>query len=173
MKSEHYTMLRRLSETTAKEYGKHVQQLLGIALLEAGATQLKTRAIQGMDLEFDWGGKPHACEVKTCEAESIKLGSKDIKALCDCEENDVIPLLAVLGGRMLDDLMLLRFVPDELAASTAYPLTQLRAYRDRAMETLVLPHFENAVVQHAYRAITGGQAALNRILETHDQYRQA
>ncbi len=60
MKLEVHQRLSELSAAAGKEYGKLVQKLLAIALLDAGAESLTDRSTQGIDLEATIKGKRRA-----------------------------------------------------------------------------------------------------------------
>ena len=81
MKLEVHQRLSELSTAAGKEYGKLVQKLLAIALLEAGAESLTDRSTQGIDLEATFRGKKRAIEVKTTESGAVSLGKKDLEGL--------------------------------------------------------------------------------------------
>jgi len=173
MKLEVHQRLSDLSAATQKEYGKLVQKLLAIALLEAGGEELTDRSTQGIDLEVTFRGKRRAIEVKTTESGAIALGKKDIEGLAARESGGARAYVAVLGNRFLDEWTFARFHAGEWQPSQSYSITQLRPYRDRELERAVLKPFADAVLAHADAAIRGGQRALEAILASHPQYRRA
>jgi len=172
VKLEVHQRLSELSRATEKEYGKLVQKLLALALLEAGAEDLTDRAIQGIDLEATFKGKRRAIEVKTTETGAISLGKKDLEGLASKEAAGARAYVAVLGNRFLDDWTFARFHKDELQPSQSYSITQLRPYREAELERSVSKAFADAVLAHADAALRG-QTALDEILKAHPQYRLA
>jgi Holliday junction resolvase len=173
MKLEVHQRLSELSTATGKEYGKLVQKLLAIALLEAGAEGLTDRSTQGIDLEATIKGKRRAIEVKTTESGAVSLGKKDLEGLAAREEGGARAYVAVLGNRFLDEWTFARFHKGELQSSQSYSITQLRPYRDRELERSVAKPFADAVLAHADAAARGGQPALDAVLAAHPQYRRA
>jgi hypothetical protein len=174
MKTTTRRRLDELADRAGKEYGKIVQKLLALALLEVGVSELTERAVQGLDLEFVLGGRRCACEVKTTAGDAIRLGRKDIEGLEGHCAKGATVYLAVLGGSVLDDLAFIRFHPGELQASKDYPLVQLRAYRDAELGDQVGRAFADCVESH-FTTATGIQAqrALNEILARDPAWRQA
>jgi Holliday junction resolvase len=173
MKLEVHQRLSDLSAAAEKEYGKLVQKLLAIALLEAGAEGLTDRSTQGIDLEATIRGKRRAIEVKTTESGAISLGKKDLEGLAAKEADGARAYVAVLGNRFLDEWTFARFHKGELQPSQSYSITQLRPYRDRELERAVAKPFADAVLAHADAAARGGQHALDLVLASHPQYRRA
>ena len=173
MKLEVHQRLSELSAASQKEYGKLVQKLLAIALLEAGGEELTDRSTQGIDLEATFRGKRRAIEVKTTESGAISLGKKDLEGLAAREAGGARAYVAVLGNRFLDEWTFARFHAGELQPSQSYSITQLRPYREPELERAVLKPFADAVLAHADAAVRGGQHALDAILASHPQYRRA
>ena len=173
MRLEVHQRLSELSAASGKEYGKLVQKLLAIALLEAGAETLTDRCTQGIDLEASFRGKRRAIEVKTTETGAVSLGKKDLEGLAAREADGMRGYVAVLGNRFLDEWTFARFHAGELAPSQSYSITQLRPYRDVEMERAVAKPFAEAVLQHADAARRGGQGALDEVLAAHPAYRRA
>lgn len=173
MKLEVHQRLSDLSAATQKEYGKLVQKLLAIALLDAGAESLTDRSTQGIDLEATIRGKRRAIEVKTTETGVISLGKKDLEGLAAREAEGARAYVAVLGNRFLDEWTFARFHRGELQPSQSYSITQLRSYRDRELERAVTKPFADAVLAHADAAARAGQHALDEVLAAHTQYRRA
>ena len=172
MKLEVHQRLSDLSAATGKEYGKLVQKLLALALLEAGAEGLTDRSTQGIDLEATIKGKRRALEVKTTESGAVSLGKKDLEGLAAKEADGARAYVAVLGNRFLDEWTFARFHKGELQPSQSYSITQLRPYRDHELERAVARFFDDAVLTHA-DAAARGQRALDEVLENHPQYRRA
>ena len=173
MKLEVHKRLAELSTSSGKEYGKLVQKLLAIALLEAGAESLTDRSTQGIDLEAMFRGKKRAIEVKTTESGTVSLGKKDLEGLAAREADGARAYIAVLGNRFLDEWTFARFHAGELQPSQNYSITQLRPYRDRELERAVAKPFADAVLKHADAAARGGQRALDEVLAAHPAYRRA
>ena len=172
MKLEVHQRLAELSRTADKEYGKLVQKLLALALLEAGAEDLTDRCTQGIDLEATIKGKRRAIEVKTTETGAISLGKKDLEGLAAKESAGARAYVAALGNRFLDDWTFARFHKGELQPSQSYSITQLRPYREADLERSVSRAFADAVLAHSDAAMRG-QGALDEILKAHPQYRPA
>lgn len=173
MKLEVHKRLSELSTVSGKEYGKLVQKLLALALLEAGAETLTDRCTQGIDLEITFRGKKRAIEIKTSESGAIALGKKDLEGLAAREKDGMRSYVAALGHRFLDEWTFARFHPGELQPSQSYSITQMRPYRDRELERAVAKPFADAVLQHADAALRGGQGALDEVLTSHPAYRRA
>ena len=173
MKLEVHQRLSDLAAATEKEYGKLVQKLLAIALLEAGAEGLTDRSTQGIDLEATIRGKKRAIEVKTTESGSVSFGKKDLEGLAARESGGARAYVAVLGNRFLDEWTIARFHAGELQPSRSYSITELRPYRDAELERAVAKPFAEAVLRHADAAARGGQRALDEVLAAHAQYLRA
>ncbi|MCA8971113.1 MAG: hypothetical protein KDC95_15075 [Planctomycetes bacterium] len=166
-------LLRELASRRGKEYGKLVQKLLALALLDAGATEVYERSTQGIDLEFRRDAIRFAVEVKTCEGRKLRLGAKDLAGLESRANAGIATYLAVLGPGLLDDLRLARIAPGELVASKDLFLVELRAYRDAVLEAWIRPAFERAIHRHTQRATTEGQSGLDVVLSQAPEYRHA
>lgn len=173
MKPAVHRRLSELSEAAGKEYGKLAQKLLALAFLEAGAESLTERSTQGIDLEVRLDGRDLALEVKTCEASTLRLGKKDLAGLAAREAEGRAAHLAVLGSRLIDEWIVARFFPGELAPSQTRYLLELRPYRVPALESRISAPFESAVLAHAAAAASWGQRALDEVLRGHAAYRPA
>ncbi|MCB9880694.1 MAG: hypothetical protein H6832_10245 [Planctomycetes bacterium] len=173
MNPEARRLLRELAARRGKEYGKLVQKLLALALLDAGATEVYERSTQGIDLEFRRDSKRFAVEVKTCEGRKLRLAAKDLAGLESRANAGITTYLAVLGPGLLDDLRLARIAPGELVASKDIILVELRAYRDAELEAWIRPAFERVIHRHTQRATTDGQSGLDAILSQAPEYRHA
>ena len=165
MSPQTYRLLQELREKTGKEYGKLVQKLLAIALLESGVERLVDRSTQGIDLEVQIAGTRHAFEVKTSEGADIKLGKKDLDGLDRQIQDGAEPYVVVLGGGPLDEWLFVRYHRGELLRGKKLTLFQLRAYRTPSLENRVRRPFEEAVARHATTALEERQAGLDRVLE--------
>jgi len=173
VKLEVHQRLTELSESSGKEYGKLVQKLLAIALLEAGAESVTDRCTQGIDLEATLGGVRRAIEIKTTESGQVSLGRKDLEGLAARAAEGARAYVAALGNRFLDEWTFARFHAGELQPSQGYSITQLRTYRDAELERVVAKPFAEAVLAHTDAALRGGQHALEAVLASHAQYRRA
>jgi hypothetical protein len=173
MRLDVHQRLSELSTATEKEYGKLVQKLLAIALLEAGAESLTDRSTQGIDLEVTFRGKKRAIEVKTTESGAVSLGKKDLEGLVAREADGMRTYVAVLGNRFLDEWTIARFHEGELQPSQSYSITQLRPYREAELERAVAKPFAEAVLNHADTAARGGQRALDEVLASYPAFRRA
>jgi hypothetical protein len=154
-----------LREKTGKEYGKLIQKLLAIAVLETGVERLVERSIQGIDLDVRIAGRRYAFEVKTCEADEIRLGAKDSKGLERQIAEGAAPYVAVLGSGLLDEWNFVRYHPGELPSGKKLSSFRLRPYRDRELERRVRDAFEQVVERHTKTAIYERQPGLDKILE--------
>ena len=168
MKLETRDRLRRLREASDKEYGKLVQKLLAIALLEAGGKDLTERSIQGVDLTVTLGDRKIALEVKTTHG-AVKFGKKDLDGLLSRVAEGYEPFFAVLGTELLDEWIFARYHDDELKANQDLSPTRLRPYRDRELEALVSGPFDAALARHVDAAIDGGQTALTEIIKGYEE----
>lgn len=173
MKRETHAQLRELADDSGKEFGKLVQKLLALALLDAGAEELYERSVQGIDLECEIDGRPVSIEVKTCEARRLKLGRKDLAGLEDRARAGREAWLAVLGSGALDDWRFARVHPGEILPQKDILLVELRAGRDAALEARVREPFARALERHAEIAARRGQSGLDAVLRDHPQYRRA
>lgn len=173
MKRLVHEKLRSLSDAKGKEYGKLVQKLLAIAFLDAGADDLTERSIQGIDLEVRIGGRRLALEVKTCEGGSLSLGKKDLEGLERQHADGLEAYIPVLGDRLTDDWIFVRFTPGELPSAKQLSLFKLRAYRDGELEARISRAFAKAVLDHAADAARDGQRGLDRVLERYPARRLA
>ena len=128
-----HARLAELREKTGKEYGKLVQKLLAIALLETEVECLVERSIQGIDLDVTIAGRRYGFEVKTCEDDEIRLGAKDHEGLKRQIAEGAEPYLVVLGGGLLAEWAFVRYHPGELPTGKNLSVFRLRPYRNRAL----------------------------------------
>ena len=174
MRLEVHRRLTELRAAVGMDYGKCVQKLLGLAFLEAGATRLTDRGIQGIDLEVTLPDRRRlAIEVKTTESAAVVLGEKDLQGLEARRQEGFEPFLAALGPHRLDDWVLARFHPGELRPNASCAPLLLRAWRDRTVEAVVATTFSAVILSHAAAASVGRQSALNAILERYPAYARA
>lgn len=163
--------LKELASAQDTEYGKLIQKLLAIAFCEAGAARVTDRSVQGIDLEIILrDGRGLALEVKTSQAGKVRFGKKDIDGLAARADEGLLPYFALLGPRLTDEWIFAQCMPAEIRPQRDYPLTQLRAYRDINLEEIIRDTFPAAVISHTASAISGGQGALNKILEGYSCY---
>lgn len=170
MRYDTWKKLEEIRAATHKEFGKVVQKLLALTLLDLGATRVTDRAIQGIDIEAQLDDRVLAIEVKTGEASTVRIGKKDIKGLDARREEGYDTLLAVLGGRLIDDWQLLPVPGTDLKLNADLEVTFLRPFMDRALSCRVSSAFVEIVDRHGVAAATGGQLALNALLEQHEHY---
>jgi len=170
MRYETWKKLDEIRAATQKDFGKVVQKLLALTLLELGATRVTDRAIQGIDIEARLDDRDLAMEVKTGESSTVRVGSKDLKGLDARRSEGYTTLLAVLGGRLIDDWQLLPVPGTDLKLNSDLEVTFLRPYMDRALGDRVSAAFVEIVDRYGIAAATGGQLALNAILEQHEHY---
>ena len=167
MKPHTYAKLADLREQTGMEYGKLMQKLLAIALLETDVESLVERSIQGIDLDLSIAGQRYAMEVKTCEGDAIRLGAKDLEGLerhlAEGAEG-AEPYLAVLFNGLLDEWIFVRYHPGEIPSGKNLSAFRLRPFRNRALERRVRSAFEQTVERHVTTAIYDRQVGLDRLL---------
>lgn len=166
------TSLDHLARESGKEYGKLVQKLLAISLLEAGVQGLVERSIQGIDLEFEAAGRSFGLEVKTSISHAIRLSAKDIAGLNRLVEQGVAVRVAVLLQGPLEDWIMATYHSGEFSAGRDLSSFKLRPYRDKALEERIAEPFDAVVQAHTKTAVTQGQGGLDRILETYGQWRR-
>lgn len=164
--------LDHLAQETGKEYGKLVQKLLALALLEAGAKSLIERSIQGIDLEFELAGRAYGLEVKTSTGHAVRLSAKDISGLNRLAEQAMEVRVAVLLHGPLEDWIMATYHPTEFQSGRDYSSFQLRPYRDRGLEDRIGQPFAAVVETHVQTAVAQGQGGLDRVLATHAQWRR-
>lgn len=172
MKLEAHRRLADLTASAGMEYGKLVQKLLSIALLEAGASSLVERSTQGIDVEVELDGVVRAIEVKTSQDGALKLGKKDLDGLAAREAEGARACVAALGPRLVDDWVVARFHRGEWQPGQSLSITQLRPFRERELERVLVPAFADAVLAHASAALRG-QRALDEVLRKYPAYRLA
>lgn len=164
--------LDHLAHETDKEYGKLVQKLLALALLEAGATALIERSIQGIDLEFELAGQPYGLEVKTSTSQAVRLSAKDVSGLDRLVEQGMEVRLAVLLSGPLEDWIMASYYPKEFTSGKDYTSFRLRPYRDPKLEERIAAPFAEVVERHLQTAMTQGQGGLDRVLASYEQWRR-
>jgi hypothetical protein len=167
VKPRTHARLAELREKTGKEYGKLVQKLLAIALLETDVERLVERSIQGIDLDVKIAGRRYGFEVKTCEADEIRLGAKDLKGLERQIAEGAEPYVAVLGSGLLDEWIFVRYHPGEIPSGKNLSSFRLRPYRNRELERRVRAAFEQTVERHTTTAIYDRQPGLDKVLENY------
>lgn len=172
MRLDAHRRLADLAAAAGMEYGKLVQKLASIALLEAGAKSLVERSTQGIDIEVDLDGVVRAIEVKTTQDGALKLGKKDLDGLAAREAEGLRACVAALGPRLVDDWIVARYHRGEWQPAQSLSLTQLRPFRERDLERVFVPAFADAVLAHAPAAMRG-QRALDEVLRAHPAYRLA
>ena len=167
MKPQTYARLTELREKTDKEYGKLVQKLLAVALLETGVESLVERSTQGIDLDVMIAGRRYGFEVKTSESDTIRLAAKDLAGLQRQLADGAEAYLAILGNSRLDEWIFVRYHPDEIQSGKNLSCFSLRPYRNHDLERRVCAAFERAVEQHATCAIYDRQPGLDRVLDSY------
>ena len=167
MKPQTHAKLIELREKTGKEYGKLVQKLLAIALLETEVERLVERSIQGIDLDVMIAGQRYGFEVKTCEEDEIRLGAKDHEGLKRQIAEGAEPYLAVLGGGLLAEWAFVRYHPGELPTGKNLSFFRLRPYRNRELERRVRAAFEQTIERHTTTAIYDRQSGLDKLLDAY------
>jgi hypothetical protein len=165
MRPKTHQALQNLRSKAGKEYGKLIQKLLAIALLETDVEALVERSIQGIDLDVRIAGRAYAFEVKTSEGDDISLARKDLDGLERQRREGAQAYIAMLPGGRLGEWIFARYNPGELATGRKLSSFQLRPYRDRELEQRVHSAFEAVVEQHVAVAASDGQSGLDRVLE--------
>ena len=173
MKPQTHAKLIELREKTGKEYGKLIQKLLAIALLETEVERLVERSIQGIDLDVTIAGQRYGFEVKICEEDVIRLGAKDHEGLKRQISEGAEPYVAVLGGGLLAEWAFVRYHPGELPTGKALSGFRLRPYRNRELERRVRAAFEQTVERHATTAIYDRQLGLDKLLDAYPARQRA
>lgn len=165
MRPKTYQALQNLRGKAGKEYGKLIQKLLAIALLETDVEALVERSIQGIDLDVRIAGQSYAFEVKTSEGDDITLAPKDLEGLERQRREGARAYIAMLPGGRLGEWIFAHYSPGELATGRKLSSFQLRPYRNKELETRVRTAFEAAVERHVATAANDGQVGLDRVLE--------
>ncbi len=174
MNFDTHRRLGDLAEATGQEYGKLVQKFLAIAFCESGAHRVTERSTQGIDIEVVLAdGRPLAVEVKTTLTGVVTFASGNINGLENSLARGYEPYLAVLGSRLVDDWLLARFWTGEIQANRTYSPNRLRPYRDAALEALLSPLFEQAVVKHGDTAMRDRQGGLDAVMRAYRCYAAA
>lgn len=164
MKSETYNKLSELYQKhEAQEFGKICQKLLAVAFCSAGYGHVVERGVQGVDVDAaSDGGNRYSLEVKTTVKDSIVFGMKDELGLSSRAKDGYRPLLAVL---QLDPLSEWYFADATRARVGSLLVESLRPYRQRDLEKVICPFFEEAVKEHYLGMMKGGQQYLDRVLK--------
>ena len=145
-------------------FGKIAQKLLAVALHEAGFFDVVEREVQGADIDAtNIMGKKYTLEVKTTDGESIPISRENIEALKDRTKDGYLPVIAALRIQMFEDWVFANIPLGNLKPGSL-PLSRLRAYRIKDIETSVCPAFEVVVNQHFSGVLAGGQYYLSQVL---------
>lgn len=145
-------------------FGKIAQKLLALALYEAGFLDIVEREVQGADIDAtDVAGKKYALEVKTTDGDSVPITRENIEALKDRTNDGYLPVIAALRIQMFDDWVFANIPVGDLRPGPL-PLSRLRAYRTKDIETSVCPAFEAVVSQHFGGVLARGGYYLSQVL---------
>lgn len=145
-------------------FGKIAQKLLAIAFYESGFQHVVERGVQGVDIDAATGeAKRYALEVKTTEGRSVSISEENIDALKDRIKDGYTALVAVLRMQMFEDWVFAA-IPLSRLHPGSYPLSILRPYRLRELESYVCPIFERVVDQHLTGVLARGEHYLLEIL---------
>jgi Holliday junction resolvase len=145
-------------------FGKITQKLLALAFYEAHFDHVVEREVQGVDIDVSAGDdKRFALEVKTTGGESVPISRENIDALKDRAKDGYKPLIAALRMQMFEDWMFAGF-PLRRLEPGFIQFTKLRSYRNRELENLICPAFEQVVNQHFGSVLTKGEYYLNELL---------
>jgi hypothetical protein len=145
-----------------QEFGKICQKLLAIAFRSGGYGHVVERGVQGVDVDAAQdGGEKYSLEVKTTEKDSIVFGRKDEEGLSSREKDGYRPLLAVLQVGPLSEWY---FVESKRARVGTLIVESLRPYRQRELEQIISPLFEDAVKAHHSGIMSVGQEYLDNVL---------
>ncbi|MFO7773250.1 MAG: hypothetical protein R6V59_04840 [Dehalococcoidia bacterium] len=160
---------QRLKQIRAKFgpgiFGKIAQKLLALALYEAGFFDIVEREVQGADIDAaNMMGKKYALEVKTTDGESIPISRENIEALKDRTKDGYLPVIAAVRIQMFEDWVFANIPLGNLRPGSL-PLSRLRAYRIKDIETSVCPAFEVVVSQHFSGTLARGEEYLRQVLE--------
>jgi len=166
-------VLRDLRQRYDVAYGKIAQKLLGIAFLEAGATSVTERSVQGIDLQVVLDSQRLALEVKTTEKGIVQLAKKDVDGLRARASEGFEPHVAVLGFRTLDRWLLTRFHDAEFTPGRKLPVDALRAWRRPELEARVCPAFTAAVHRLGGEVLRVGPLALDDALRAYGAWHTA
>jgi hypothetical protein len=145
-----------------QEFGKICQKLLAIAFHSGGYGHVVERGVQGVDVDAAReGGEKYSLEVKTTEKDAIVFGRKDEEGLSSRAKDGYRPLLAVLQVGPLSEWY---FVESKRARVGTVIVESLRPYRQRELERVISPLFEDAVEAHHSGIMKVGQEYLDNIL---------
>jgi hypothetical protein len=169
MKRATHENLDRLRGHVDKEYGKLVQKLLAVALLEADAKRLVDRCTQGIDLAFELATERYNFEVKTSESDSVTLSAKDFEGMDRLVAEGNRVYIAVLTEGAFEDWVFSRYYPGEFPTGKKLTSFSFRPHRDRELEARIRPHFDSVIDQHTITAIQGRQSGMDAVLETYPE----
>jgi Holliday junction resolvase len=145
-----------------QEFGKICQKLLAIAFRSCGYGHVVERGVQGVDVDAAQdGGERYSLEVKTTEKDSIVFGRKDEEGLSSRAKDGYRPLLAVL---QLGPLSEWYFVDSKRVRVGTLTVESLRPYRQRELEQIISPLFEDSVRGHHSGIMNTGQEYLDKVL---------
>lgn len=136
-------------------FGKIAQKLLALAFYEAGFKHIVERSVQGVDLDAAADTK-YALEVKTTESQTVPVSEENIDALRDRVKDGYTPLVAVLRMQMFEDWVFAA-IPLSHLQPGSLPLSRLRPYRLKELETALRPTFEQVVNQHFSGVLARGE----------------
>ena len=173
MKRATHENLDRLRGHVDKEYGKLVQKLLAVALLEADAKNLVERSTQGIDLAFELATERYNFEVKTSESDSVSLSAKDIEGLDRLVADGDHVYIAVLMEGSLEDWVFSRYYPGELPTGKKLTSFSFRPHRDRELEARIRPHFDSVIDKHTITAIQDRQSGMDKVLQSYPEWGRA
>jgi len=120
--------------------------------------------VQGADIDAaNIMKKKYAFEVKTTNGESIPISRENIEALKDRTKDGYLPVIAALRIQMFEDWVFAS-IPLANLRPGLLPLSRLRAYRIKDIETSVCPAFEVVASQHFSGVLARGEYYLSQVL---------
>ncbi len=173
MQHETHQKLGEIRASVGMEYGKILQKMLAISLLETKVESLVERSVQGIDLEMVIGGETCAFEVKTSEGDTIKLSRKDIEGLDRQVEAGNRAYIVVLTNGPLDELIFARYHPGEIPLGKELSSFFFRAYQEPELQQRIKSTFPVVVDKYAQTAVEGRQGGLDKILEQYGEWGRA
>jgi len=162
-----FERLKKLQSSQGKDFGKIVQQLLGIAFCRLGFRRTEDRLVEGVDFDFVRGTEKLAVEVKTTQGDAVALAEKDIDGLARRQADGYLPLVAALQTGTLSDWVIAR---SESLRPGSIPFSSLSSLKHAVLEADINRLFPDVVTQYSGeiererrgKGITRISAILNR-----------
>jgi len=148
----------------SRVFGKLAQKLLAITFIDVGSDHVVERSVQGVDVDAaSLEGDNYTLEVKTTSGQNIPISRENIEALKDRAKDSYIPMIAALRVHMFENWVFAKIPLSDLRPGSI-PISRLRAYRIKSLETKVCPTFEEVVNEHYSGVLEQGEHYLNRVL---------